>query len=745
MSVRLRDLIKAVRAAKTAAQERAIIQKEAALIRTEFGKGTAENRQRNIAKLLYMNTLGYPTKWGQMECIKLIASHDYMDKRIGYLAINMLLDENQEVLMLATHQIKTDLRHHQRFVAGLALVTLGNIASEQICRDCACDIEQLLVEQDIVPYRRKKAVLCALKIIRKVPDLAEQFVPSIKSLLQDSDHGVLLCTATLMIELCNIEGAEFKKVFQDKYVPALVRILKNVHKAGYAPEYDVGGISDPFLQVKLLRLLRVLGEDSQAASDRMNETLAMIATNTDTLRNVGNAILYECVTTIMSIKSDQDLRVMAINTLGKFLSNKDNNIRYVALFSLCKVVDGDTEVVQRDRGKIVDCLKDPDRSIRRRALHLIYSLVDEQNVRNLVRELLAVLVKADVEFRSDLTAKLCYVSEKFAPNQRWLLDTVMKVMSTAGEYVPEQVQYNLIGTITRTPSLQVYAVQKFYLALLESTSQPVLNQVAVWCMGEYGDLLVSQPVSETGSPVDPNDILSVIYKVMTAPGTSVLIQQYSLTALFKLSDRLGQNAESRIKSIFDEYKTNVNLELQRRACEYAEFFALAPPKRKIILEQIPPLAAQAPESGVKLVPVGDEPAPTPVVAAGDSGATFDPLAGLFGFGGTPTQGTTGADPLAPSDTTSQILKLFDTSTTSPVAPTPFGGFDFGAMNMGANVGATNVGGMNMNLGVPMTNALPLGNFGMSPLGASPVGVPAFGQPTTNTSPAVNQIPLGGLF
>jgi AP-1 complex subunit gamma-1 len=54
MSLRLRDLIKAVRAAKTAAHERSIIQTESAIIRTEFSKGSAENRQRNIAKLLYM-------------------------------------------------------------------------------------------------------------------------------------------------------------------------------------------------------------------------------------------------------------------------------------------------------------------------------------------------------------------------------------------------------------------------------------------------------------------------------------------------------------------------------------------------------------------------------------------------------------------------------------------------------------------------------------------------------------------
>lgn len=57
--------------------------------------------------MLNPSTLGYRTKWGQMECVKLIASHNYLDKRIGYLSINLLLDENQEVIMLATHQIKT--------------------------------------------------------------------------------------------------------------------------------------------------------------------------------------------------------------------------------------------------------------------------------------------------------------------------------------------------------------------------------------------------------------------------------------------------------------------------------------------------------------------------------------------------------------------------------------------------------------------------------------------------------------
>ncbi len=67
----------------------------------------------------------------------------------------------------------------------------------------------------------------------------------------------------------------------------------------------------------MLRLLRVLGAGNASASDAMSDILAQVATNTEGTRNAGNAILYECVQTIMGVESSGGLRVLAINILGR--------------------------------------------------------------------------------------------------------------------------------------------------------------------------------------------------------------------------------------------------------------------------------------------------------------------------------------------------------------------------------------------------------------------------------------------
>lgn len=75
-----RDLIRSVRQAKTAAQERDVIAKESAALRGAFKEQDTIYRHRNVAKLLYIHMLGYPTHFGQMETLKLIAASGFPEK-----------------------------------------------------------------------------------------------------------------------------------------------------------------------------------------------------------------------------------------------------------------------------------------------------------------------------------------------------------------------------------------------------------------------------------------------------------------------------------------------------------------------------------------------------------------------------------------------------------------------------------------------------------------------------------------
>jgi AP-1 complex subunit gamma-1 len=80
MYVECRELIRAVRACKTAAEERDVIAKESAALREAFREQDPRYRHRNVAKLMYIHMLGYPTHFGQMETLKLIAANGFPEK-----------------------------------------------------------------------------------------------------------------------------------------------------------------------------------------------------------------------------------------------------------------------------------------------------------------------------------------------------------------------------------------------------------------------------------------------------------------------------------------------------------------------------------------------------------------------------------------------------------------------------------------------------------------------------------------
>ena len=102
--------------------------------------------------------------------------------------------------MLATNSLKNDLNSSNKFIAGLALATIGNLATPDMSRDLAPEVDKHLSNSN--PYLRKKACLAMARCLRKCPDMVEDFVDRVVGLLNDRSHGVLITVVQLMTQVC---------------------------------------------------------------------------------------------------------------------------------------------------------------------------------------------------------------------------------------------------------------------------------------------------------------------------------------------------------------------------------------------------------------------------------------------------------------------------------------------------------------------------------------------------------------
>uniref|UniRef100_A0A0D9VMC4 AP-1 complex subunit gamma n=1 Tax=Leersia perrieri TaxID=77586 RepID=A0A0D9VMC4_9ORYZ len=628
---RLRDMIRAIRACKTAAEERAVVRRECAEIRAAISEGGGEGiRHRNMAKLMFIHMLGYPTHFGQMECLKLIAAAGYPEKRVGYLGLMLLLDERQEVLMLVTNSLKQDLNHSNQFIVGLALCALGNICSAEMARDLSPEVERLMRSREV--NTKKKAALCSVRIVRKVPDLAENFMGLASSLLKEKHHGILISAVQLCTELCKA-SKDALEYLRKNCIDGLVRILRDVSNSSYAPEYDVAGISDPFLHIRVLKLMHILGQGDADCSEYMNDILAQVATKTESNKNAANAILYECVQTIMGIEATSGLRVLAINILGRFLSNRDNNIRYVALNMLMRAITVDTQAVQRHRTTILECVKDADASIRKRALGLVFLLVNDTNVKPLTKELIDYLDLADPDFKEDLTAKICSIVERFSQEKLWYIDQMIKVLSLAGNHVKDDVWHALVVVISNASELQGYSVRSLYRSLQAFVDQGSLIRVAVWCIGEYGEMLVNN------------------------------------VGMLQLEEPITQ--------IVSKNKENIVLELQQRSIEFSSIIQRHQSIRPSLLERMPALDEASylvkRASTAQATLAADKPAPTVSPGGlklpnGVAKPPTSPLADLLDLSSDAPVITPASTTAAPNDFLQDLLGIGGINSSTAGAP-----------------------------------------------------------------------------
>eukprot|EP01059_Diplonema_ambulator_P025803 TRINITY_DN428_c4_g1_i1.p1 TRINITY_DN428_c4_g1~~TRINITY_DN428_c4_g1_i1.p1 ORF type:complete len:788 (+),score=231.89 TRINITY_DN428_c4_g1_i1:125-2488(+) len=563
MSIRLLDLIKKTRGAKTAAQERVIIKEESTNIRTAFKEGRDACRARNVNKLMYISLLGYPTDFGQVECIKLISSDVFREKKIGYLALTMLLDETSDILTLVEHQLKVDLASKNEHVRTMVLTTIANIAGEDMARDLSTEVSSCCNE--LSGNIRKRAFLAAVRCVRRVPTLSETFLSSVSDIFHEKvSNGVLISALALINECLSLPTADEAKPFFQPAIPQAIQKLKYLTAGSQSIIADRDAASDPFLQVKLLQFLRIIGP-TEDTLQLIIEVLIKISTFTDNNSLASSAVLYECVKTIIAIDVD-DLTPFAVTILGKFLLNKSNNMRYVALETFPLLVEKDHGAVMRLKSTIVECLTDYDDSIRKRALDLVYSLVDSNNVRALIPDLMGYLAIAKREFKDDLATKICTACDRFAPSMQWHIGTLLRLMDEAGDHVGVDAAQKFISLVSQSAEdVQRDTLSKLWEKVPATLDGDFLKKETlllslIWSVGEYTDFL---------QPAVPGDKIMTALRDTLYLSSTPVVKQYCLNALLKASVRLPAQKQIALEA-FAHYQNSSNTELQQRAWEYQQ-------------------------------------------------------------------------------------------------------------------------------------------------------------------------------
>ncbi|KAM0749659.1 Adaptor protein complex AP-2 alpha subunit [Meredithblackwellia eburnea MCA 4105] len=585
----LTQYIADLRACRVRELEEKRINKEMAHIRQKFKDGNLDGRQKKkyLSKIVFTYILGYQVDVGHMEAVNLISSPKYSEKQIGYLALTLLMHENSDLVRLVVNSIRKDLDDMNEVNNCLALHAIANIGGAEMAEALSGDVHRLLISPTSGPFVKKKAALTLLRLYRKHAEVipAAEWALRIVSIMDDSNLGVALSVTSLVLTLAqdNLEA------FAVCYQKAVDRLSKIVLEEQFTADYIYYKVPIPWLQVKLLRLLQYYppSEDATLRLVLHNVLDKILKNSRDSHKNVQhnnaqNAVLFEAINLAIHLDTESTIVHAAASLLGTFISSKETNVRYLGLDTMAHLAarSDSLEAIKVHQKTIFQSLKDKDISVRRRGLDLLYSMCDVTNSKDVVSELLRYLQVADYTLREEMVLKIAILTEKFAVEYEWYVDTILRLMSTAGDHVGEEVWYRVIQIVTNTEELQEYASRRVFEFLGSPTCHENVVKVGAYILGEYGHLIADEPGR---SPIEQFQILHSRSNLCSTATKALL-----LTTYFKWLNLFPEIREQLV-AVFIRYSHVLDAELQQRACEY-----LAIAKRpdddllQVVVDEMPP-------------------------------------------------------------------------------------------------------------------------------------------------------------
>lgn len=447
-------------------------------IKEELRQENMAVKANAVAKLAYLQMLGYDISWAAFNIIEVMSSTKFTYKRIGYLAASQSFYEGTDVLMLTTNMIRKDLNSQGMYDSGTAMSGLACFVTPDLARDLANDVMTLLTSTK--PYLRKKAVLLMYKIFLRFPDALRPAFPRLKEKLEDPDPGVQSASVNVICELARKNPKNYLSL-----APVFFKLMTSS--------------TNNWMLIKIIKLFGALTPLEPRLGKKLIEPLTNLIHSTSAM-----SLLYECINTVIAGMPNHSASIqLCVQKLRILIEDTDQNLKYLGLLAMSKILKTHPKSVQAHKDLVLQCLDDKDESIRLRALDLLYGMVSKKNLMEIVKKLMVHMDRAEGStYRDELLSKIVDICSQnnyqYITNFEWYVSVLVELTRIEGTKHGLMIASQMLDVAVRVQAVRAFSVSQMAV-LLDNTHLLVGNgqrnsicevlYAAAWICGEYSDLL----------------------------------------------------------------------------------------------------------------------------------------------------------------------------------------------------------------------------------------------------------------
>jgi len=321
------ELLKAIGESKSKQEEDRIITREVSTLKRKLESGpsssapgtpnpllSSKKRAKEfLVRLLYVEMLGHDASFGYIKAVEMAASASLYHKRTGYLVCGACLAPSHEFRFMLVNQMQRDMQSsHVLEICG-GLIAAAQLITSDMVPAMATEVTKLLSHTSETV--RKKAIITLHRFHQLAPETVtkEELTEKLRKHLCDRDPAVMGSSLNVIEAISIRDPIPFKDL-----IPSLVSILKQINEHRLPSEYDYHRVPAPWMQMKLIRILGVLGKNDSAASSGCYEILNDTMKKADIGINAGYAVVYECIRTIVNIYPNPTLLDAAAEAISRF-------------------------------------------------------------------------------------------------------------------------------------------------------------------------------------------------------------------------------------------------------------------------------------------------------------------------------------------------------------------------------------------------------------------------------------------